>query len=244
MGRRTSGPWVPVTVLSLVPAWPLETAPTDVPAFFTSDAVHRIPYGSVVLISPYPSVAEVQPQAWQAVANMHFRIIGGYALVAGTNGADTPFPQVLRPMQVQRFLWARRRRPRLPGRAGAERRHACSPASCARSCCGTGRVGDLGGRGRRPGSDRHPTTPRPWATPQLRRGRRHRVVRRPRPTSTHGPAPVDGDPRGALPRRGDDGSVETLAHRGHRRLAQHVLGRPDDNVLLDTTGLQPIPTIE
>lgn len=96
-----------VTVLSLIPSWPLETAPTDVPAFFTSEAVNRIPYGSVVLISPYPSVAEVQPQAWQAVAKMRFRIIGGYALVSGVNGDDTPFPQVLRPTPVQRFLWAK-----------------------------------------------------------------------------------------------------------------------------------------
>jgi hypothetical protein len=96
-----------VSVFSLIPSWPLQTAPTDVPAFFTSDAVNRIPYGSVVLIAPYPSVAEVQPQAWQAVAKMRFRIIGGYALVAGVNGDDTPFPQVLRPTQVERFLWAK-----------------------------------------------------------------------------------------------------------------------------------------
>lgn len=96
-----------VSALSLIPSWPAETAPADVPAFFTSDAVHRIPYGSVALISPYPSVAEVQPQMWQAVAGMRFGIIGGYVLVAGPGGADTPFPQVLRPEPVQRFLWAK-----------------------------------------------------------------------------------------------------------------------------------------
>lgn len=95
------------SVLSLVPSWPLETASAGVPAFFSSAAVDRIPYGSVVLISPYPSVAEVQPQLWQAVAKMRFRIIGGYALVAGPDRAPTNFPEVLRPSQVERFLWAK-----------------------------------------------------------------------------------------------------------------------------------------
>jgi hypothetical protein len=96
-----------VSALSWIPSWPLETAPADVPAFFASGAVQRIPYGSVALISPYPSVAEVQPQVWQAVAQMRFRIIGGYALVPGSGGAPTNFPEVLRPRQVEQFLWAK-----------------------------------------------------------------------------------------------------------------------------------------
>ena len=95
------------SALSWIPSWPMETAPADVPAFFASPAVDRIPSGSVVLISPYPSVAEVQPQMWQAVAGMRFRIIGGYALSAGPQGTSTDFPQVLRPTAVQRFLWAK-----------------------------------------------------------------------------------------------------------------------------------------
>jgi hypothetical protein len=95
-----------VSALSLIPSWPFLTSPADVPSFFTSGAVQRIPYGSVALISPYPSVAEVQPQLWQAVAKMRFRIIGGYALVAGPRGAPTNFPQILRPRQVEQFLWA------------------------------------------------------------------------------------------------------------------------------------------
>ncbi len=96
-----------LSVLSLIPSWPLKTAPADVPAFFTSGAVDRIPYGSVALISPYPSVAEVQPQLWQAISTMRFRIIGGYALVAGPGSTPTNFPQVLRPPPVERFLWAK-----------------------------------------------------------------------------------------------------------------------------------------
>ena len=95
------------SALSLVPSWPFKTAPAKVPSFFTSAASARIPYGSVALISPYPSVAEVQPQMWQAVAKMRFRIIGGYALVPGLRGTSTNFPEVLQPKDVQQFLWAK-----------------------------------------------------------------------------------------------------------------------------------------
>jgi hypothetical protein len=95
-----------ISVLALVPAWPSPTAPSSVPSFFTSSAVDRVPYGSVALISPYPSVAEVQPQMWQAVAGFPFRIIGGYALVAGPRGSSSNFPAVLPPTDVERFLWS------------------------------------------------------------------------------------------------------------------------------------------
>ena len=95
-----------LSVLSLLPAWPLKTRPVAVPAFFRSAAADRIPYGSVVLISPYPSVKDVQPQMWQAVARMRFRIIGGYALVPNARGASSILPDVLQPADVQRFLWA------------------------------------------------------------------------------------------------------------------------------------------
>jgi len=93
------------SVLSLVPSWPFPTAPAEVPSYFSGLAVDRIPPGSVALISPYPSVAELQPQMWQAVAGMRFRIIGGYGLVADAAGTSSNFPAVLQPEDVQRFLW-------------------------------------------------------------------------------------------------------------------------------------------
>lgn len=101
------GGMVLISALSLVPAWPIATAPAAVPSYFSGPAVDRIASGSVALISPYPSVAETQPQLWQAVAGMRFRIIGGYALFAGPNGTSTNFPDILRPGEVQRFLWSR-----------------------------------------------------------------------------------------------------------------------------------------
>jgi hypothetical protein len=95
------------SLLSLVPAWPLPTTPTSVPSFFTSPAVDRVPYGSVALISPYPSVLDVQAQMWQAVARFRFRIIGGYALVAGNRDRSSTIPAVLRPTEVERYLWSK-----------------------------------------------------------------------------------------------------------------------------------------
>jgi hypothetical protein len=101
------GALVAASALSLMPRWPFPSGPAAVPSYFTSDAVRRIPEGDVVLISPYPSVAQAQPQMWQSVAGMRFKIIGGYALSRGAGGSSTVFPAVLQPERVQRFLWAR-----------------------------------------------------------------------------------------------------------------------------------------
>ncbi len=95
-----------LSVAAWIPRWPYPSAPTGVPAYFTSSAVRHIPEGTVTLISPYPSVAEVQPMLWQAAAQMRFRILGGYGLFNDGTGAANDFPAVLGPTPVQRFLWS------------------------------------------------------------------------------------------------------------------------------------------
>ena len=108
MGASTLGVLSLVTVLSLIPSWPLETAPADVPAFFTSGCRQSDPLwerGTDFALSVRGR--KYNPRRGRPSPKMHFRIIGGYALVSGANGDDTPFPQVLRPTQVQRFLWAK-----------------------------------------------------------------------------------------------------------------------------------------
>ena len=95
-----------VTVVGWIPRWPYATAPAGVPPFFSSSAIDNIPAGSVALISPYPSVEEVQPMLWQAVARMRFRIVGGYGLFADSTGGFSDFPAVLGPAAVERFLWS------------------------------------------------------------------------------------------------------------------------------------------
>lgn len=89
----------------LVPRWPYGTGPANSPTYFSSKAVRSIPSGSTVLISPYPSVAEVAPQLWQAISEFRFRIIGGYVLTRGTGGHVSVMPEVLDPVDLVNYLW-------------------------------------------------------------------------------------------------------------------------------------------
>ena len=90
----------------LVPRWPYQVGPASVPAFFTSSAVRSIPAGSAVLISPYPSVAEVAPMLWQAESGFRFKIFGGYVLIPDPYGYVSLQPDSLYPLDVYQFLWS------------------------------------------------------------------------------------------------------------------------------------------
>jgi len=93
-------------VATLLPRWPLSTAPVGVPSYFTSSAVDNIPRGSVVLMSPYPSVFELVPQVFQAVSGMRFSLIGGYAFFIDSSGGSTAFSATLHPEDVETYMWA------------------------------------------------------------------------------------------------------------------------------------------
>jgi hypothetical protein len=95
-----------VSVVTLVPRWPFDTHPTEVPEYFTSSAVNHIPEGSVVLITPYPSVSDVRPQLWQAISGIRFRMLGGYVLTPDAQGHPTNYPAVLKPRRVETYLTA------------------------------------------------------------------------------------------------------------------------------------------
>jgi len=92
--------------VTLIPNFPLATTTATVPAYFTTAAVDRIPQGSVVLISPYPSVFSPLPQLWQAVAGDRFKMIGGYGLFSTGPPYDIPdeYPPILEPEDVQMYL--------------------------------------------------------------------------------------------------------------------------------------------
>lgn len=71
-----------VCLIPIVPTAPLTTiGDLGVPLYFTSDAVNRIPAGSVALLYPYPTEVVSRPQVWQATAGINFRVPGGYFLV-------------------------------------------------------------------------------------------------------------------------------------------------------------------
>lgn len=95
-----------VSVVSLIPRWPYGNPSTGVPSYFAGPAVRAIPEGSVALISPYPSAAEVAPELWQAMSGMRFKMLGGYGLFADPNGAADTYPAVTYPKDVESFIWS------------------------------------------------------------------------------------------------------------------------------------------
>lgn len=94
-----------VALLPLVPQLPYVGEPTDVPAFWTSPAVDRIPAGSTVLAYPYPVGTQLVSMLGQVAAGMRFKLIGGSVFVPGPDGRSTFGPDLLAPAQVQAIFY-------------------------------------------------------------------------------------------------------------------------------------------
>ncbi len=77
-----------VVLVPLLPAWPYATAPAAVPPWFTSGA-RTLPAGSAALVYPLASSSSDSSMLWQAMANMQFRQPGGFAVIPGSDGANT-----------------------------------------------------------------------------------------------------------------------------------------------------------
>jgi hypothetical protein len=73
-------------MVALAPRLPLHGGRLDAPAFFTGAAVQRVPQGGVVLVAPYPRSSSAAPMTWQALADMRYRMPGGYFVGPGPNG--------------------------------------------------------------------------------------------------------------------------------------------------------------
>ncbi|MHB8287981.1 MAG: hypothetical protein ACYDEY_01845 [Acidimicrobiales bacterium] len=82
-----------ITILSLAMllpeagVFPLPYAVQDtrVPRWFTTDGL-KVPSGETMLVLPFPTPTTAEPLVWQAIAGMHFKIVGGWALLPGRNG--------------------------------------------------------------------------------------------------------------------------------------------------------------
>jgi hypothetical protein len=107
--RRSRALGTAALVLALVPLLPRSPAPSTslaVPPFFTQ-AVRRIPPGSVALVAPFthypPSVA---PMLWQAQSGMRFRMPEGYFVGADAAGraqfgpTETPVSRAMEAIQA------------------------------------------------------------------------------------------------------------------------------------------------
>jgi hypothetical protein len=78
-------------LVPLVPNWPYNEQPADVPAFFTSGVARLVPDGSLVATYPYAITSSAQPLLWQAETAMRFRILGGYAIAPDSSGNGTVY---------------------------------------------------------------------------------------------------------------------------------------------------------
>jgi hypothetical protein len=73
---------VALVALSLLPASPSGPKEVQVPAFFTTSAVRRVPNGAVVLVLPAPTnTNDAAAMLWAAKARLRFHMVGGYGYV-------------------------------------------------------------------------------------------------------------------------------------------------------------------
>ena len=77
-----------VVLLPLVPAWPYAAGPANVPAWFTQGA-RALPAGSTAVVYPLATDADDSAMLWQAMAQLQFRMPGGFAVIPGPTGANT-----------------------------------------------------------------------------------------------------------------------------------------------------------
>jgi hypothetical protein len=75
-------------LVPLIPAWPYGSAPADVPAWFTSSA-RSIPVGATIVVYPFASSVDTSAMLWQAMADLTFRMPGGYAVFPTAAGTAT-----------------------------------------------------------------------------------------------------------------------------------------------------------
>ena len=79
-------------LLPLVPAWPYPAQAAQVPAWFTGGA-RALPVGTTAVVYPSSGPASTSAMVWQAVADMRFRMVGGYAVFPTSTGTATFDPQ-------------------------------------------------------------------------------------------------------------------------------------------------------
>jgi hypothetical protein len=69
-----------LVIAPLVPAFPAMTSSYSAPTYFTAEKASDIPAASVALFEPVPSQTFVDPELWQALSDMRFKLVGGYII--------------------------------------------------------------------------------------------------------------------------------------------------------------------
>jgi hypothetical protein len=82
-------------LLPLLPPWPYASTAAVVPSWFTTSG-QSLPVGSTVVVYPDSTAIDASGMLWQAMADMTFRMPGGYAVFAGPSGSASFFAADLR----------------------------------------------------------------------------------------------------------------------------------------------------
>jgi hypothetical protein len=77
-------------LLPLLPPWPYTSTAAVVPSWFTTTA-QSLPVGSTVVVYPDSTAIDSSGMLWQAMADMTFRMPGGYAVFAGPSRSASFF---------------------------------------------------------------------------------------------------------------------------------------------------------
>ncbi|MCL5048845.1 MAG: hypothetical protein M1374_08760 [Firmicutes bacterium] len=101
-----------VSFLPLLPSLPYKSAKVNIPKYFLTSSVNKIPAGSTVLSYPYPIAEQNFSMLWQVQSGFRFNLLGGYVLtpflnpIPGENGMDGGFgPRILNPATVPQVLF-------------------------------------------------------------------------------------------------------------------------------------------
>lgn len=87
--RRIAAGAAVLCLLTLLPDLPYSYVDARIPAYFTSDAVDRIPQGAVAFTYPVPRFPDSEPMEWQAASGFRYRSLGGYVITPGEAGRGT-----------------------------------------------------------------------------------------------------------------------------------------------------------
>ena len=81
-GRRLFGVIIAITILGgtlLIPRWPMPALPQAVPEWFVHDATSVLPRDATVVTYPIAQNGSPLPMMWQAINDMHYRLVAGAA---------------------------------------------------------------------------------------------------------------------------------------------------------------------
>lgn len=77
---------VVAALIALAPQLPLRAGHLVAPPFFTNGMVERVPKNSTVLVAPIPGPGGAAPMTWQALADLRYKMPGGYFIGPQPNG--------------------------------------------------------------------------------------------------------------------------------------------------------------